>query len=55
MGLKDCQTGYSQATVVARTYAVTLQDFIYDNTVRGATIYTDEALAPLCAAVREQI
>ena len=44
-GLKDRATGNVKATVVPDTRAETLQGFVTDHTVDGATVYTDEALA----------
>ncbi len=44
-GLKDRASGQIRAEVVESTDAATLQQFVYDNTEIGTTIYTDEAHA----------
>ena len=44
-GLKDRPTNQVRAQVVASTDAWTLQGFVHAGTERGATVYTDEALA----------
>ena len=44
-GIKDRATGNVKAEVVPNTSAKTLQQFVYDNTDIGATVYTDEAAA----------
>ena len=45
VGVKDRATGQVVAKVVVDTSAATLQQFVYDNTEIGATVYTDEAAA----------
>ena len=44
-GIRDRATGHVAAQVVPDTRKETLQDFVLDRTVEGATVYTDEALA----------
>ena len=44
-GVKDRKTGKISATVVKAADATTLQAFIKDRVVEGATVYTDEASA----------
>ncbi len=44
-GLKDRASGQIRAEVVESTDAATLQQFVYDNTEIGTTVYTDEAHA----------
>ena len=44
-GIRDRATGKVKAEVVADTGAKTLQGFVIDHTVDGATVYTDDAAA----------
>ena len=44
-GIKDRATGQVKAQVVPDTSAKTLQSFVTDHTVDGATVYTDDAKA----------
>ncbi len=44
-GLRDRATGQVAAKVVDKTDSATLQKFVTDHTVEGATVYTDEAHA----------
>ena len=44
-GIRDRATGKVKAAVVRDTRAATLQDFVTDQTVEGATVYTDDASA----------
>ena len=44
-GIKDRNTGQVVAKVVDKTDAKTLQGFVTSHTVKGAIVYTDEALA----------
>ena len=44
-GVRDRESGKVQAAVVASTDKKTLQGFVQDNIVEGATVYTDEASA----------
>ena len=44
-GIRDRATGQVKAQVVPDTSAKTLQDFVTNHTVAGATVYTDDAAA----------
>ena len=44
-GIRDRATGKVKAAVVPDTRAATLQGFVTDHTVEGATVYTDDAAA----------
>ncbi len=44
-GIKDRPTGTVKAQVMPDTGAKTLQGFVTDNTVKGATVYSDDAAA----------
>ena len=44
-GIRDRATGKVKAAVVPDTRAATLQGFVTDHTVEGATVYTDDAPA----------
>ncbi len=44
-GIRDRATGRVVAKVVEKTDAMTLQGFVTDHTVEGATVYTDDASA----------
>lgn len=45
VGIKDRETGKINAKGVEDTSAATLQQFVYDNTEIGTTVFTDEAAA----------
>lgn len=43
VGVKDRDTNRVRAQVVSSTDKATLQEFVWDNTQTGSTVYTDDA------------